>query len=238
MSAPEEPARFVFPPVPHPAVAIVGDERLYPVHRIFCVGRNYAEHAREMGVEVDREAPFYFVKPATALVPSDSIVPYPPGTSEYHYEMELVVALGAPAFRVSTAEAAVKMFGYACGLDMTRRDLQQQGRAKGRPWDLGKAFEQSAVLSPIVPAGQAGELAPKRITLSVNGSVRQDARLADLVWSVPELIAHLSGYYHLGPGDLIFTGTPAGVGALMPGDRIEGAIDALGRIGLLVGASE
>ena len=193
------------------------------MHRIFCVGRNYAEHAREMGVEVDREAPFYFLKSALALVPTGATVPYPPGTSNYHHELELVVAIGAPAFRVGVDDAAGAVFGYAAGLDMTRRDLQLAERAKQRPWDLGKDFEQSAVIAPITRAADFGAVAGQRITLAVNGATRQDARLAELVWSVPELVSHLSRFYHLAPGDLIYTGTPAGVGAVGPGDVLVGA---------------
>ena len=229
---------FLFPPPPPASVPVEGEAGLYPVHRIFCVGRNYAEHAKEMGFEVDREAPFYFTKPASAVAPSRATMPYPPGTADLHYEMELVVALGAPAYFVPVERAMEAVYGYAAGLDMTRRDLQQAARAKGRPWDLGKAFEGSAVLGSLRRAAEFGPIGGQRIGLRVNGVVRQDARLSDLVWSVPELIAHLSRYYHLGPGDLIFTGTPAGVGAVDPGDRLVGTVEGLAPVELTIGPGD
>ena len=211
---------------------------LYPVHRIFCVGRNYAEHAAEMGVEVDREAPFYFLKDAQSLVQSGATIAYPPGTENFHYEMELVIAIGAPVFRASKDAAAAAIWGYGCGLDMTRRDLQLAARAKQRPWDLGKNVEQSAVMSALVPAADVGAIGPQRIWLGVNGVVRQDAHLSDLVWSPVEIVEHLSRYYHLAPGDLIYTGTPAGVGAVVAGDVIRGGIDGLPPVELTVGPGE
>ena len=221
-----------------PSVAVVGTERRYPVHRIFCVGRNYAEHAAEMGVEVDRQAPFYFLKQAGAIVPSGATIPYPAGTRNYHYEMELVVALGARAVAVSPERAMEAVFGYACGLDMTRRDLQLEARAKGRPWDLGKDFEQSAVIAPILAKEAFGAIGEQRIRLAVGGAVKQDAKLADLVWSVADLVSHLSHYYRLGPGDLIYTGTPAGVGPVVPGDRIVGSVDGLPTVEVTIGPAE
>jgi fumarylpyruvate hydrolase len=226
---------YLFAPPAQPAVPVEGESRLYPVHRIFCVGRNYAEHAREMGAEVDREAPFYFTKPATGIVHGDTVA-YPPGTRNYHHEMELVVALGGPAYQIPAGRAMAAVLGYAAGLDMTRRDLQQEARGKGRPWDFGKAFEQSAVIGRIARKEAFGQIGAQRIALEVNGVVRQQARLSDMVWSVPELIAHLSGYYHLGPGDLIYAGTPAGVGAVQPGDRLRGTIDGLPPLELTIGA--
>ena len=221
-----------------PVVPVKGEEAGYPVHRIFGVGRNYAEHAAEMGYEVDREAPFYFTKPASAIVASGSEIPYPPGTSNFHYEMELVVAIGRPAFRVSVEEASACIFGYAAGLDMTRRDLQLAERAKQRPWSLGKAFERSAPIGTITRANDYGAIGPQRISLKVGDEIRQDAHLSDLVWSVPELISHLSRFYHLIPGDLIFTGTPAGVGPVGPGDRIHGEIEGLAPVAITIGAAE
>ncbi|MHA7968081.1 fumarylacetoacetate hydrolase family protein [Rhizobium sp. CAU 1783] len=221
-----------------PVVPVRGETAGYPVHRIFGVGRNYAEHAAEMGYEVDREAPFYFTKPASAIVASGSAIPYPPGTSNFHYEMELVVAIGAPAFRIGAEEAADAIFGYAAGLDLTRRDLQLAERAKQRPWSLGKAFENSAPIAEIVRAADYADIGPQRIRLTVNGETRQDAHLSDLVWSVPELISHLSRFYHLVPGDLIFTGTPAGVGPLSPGDRVLGEIDGLQPVDITIGPAE
>ncbi|MEQ1951704.1 fumarylacetoacetate hydrolase family protein [Mesorhizobium sp. CN2-181] len=231
-------ARYFFAPQDTVGVPVVGSEKLYPVGRIFCVGRNYAEHAKEMGHEVDREAPFYFTKPASAIVASGGTIPYPPGTQNFHHEMEFVVALGGSAFRVAEAEAMGAVFGYACGLDLTRRDLQQAAKDKGRPWDLAKAFEHSAVISPITPASAFGAIGAQRIHLSVNGEIRQDSRLSDLIWSVPSLISHLSRYYHLQAGDLIYTGTPAGVGKLVAGDRLEGGINGLGPIALTIGPAE
>lgn len=219
-----------------PAVPVVGEDNTYPVHRIFCVGRNYLDHAKEMGVEVDREAPFYFLKHALALVPSGETIPYPPGTQNLHHEMEFVVAIGAPLFRASREEVMEAVFGYATGLDMTRRDLQLKARDKGRPWDFGKDFERSAVLSPITRAAEFGAIADQRIWMAVDGEVRQDAKLSDLVWSVPEILADLSNYYHLQPGDVIYTGTPAGVGPVEPGHHLHGGIDGLSDIQLSIAA--
>ncbi|MCE1236162.1 MAG: fumarylacetoacetate hydrolase family protein [Hyphomicrobiales bacterium] len=227
---------FSLPPVS--TVAVVGSEARYPVNRIFCVGRNYADHAKEMGVEVDREAPFYFLKHAGAIVPSGATIPYPPGTSNFHYEMEFVVAIGAPAWHAPVETAMDAVFGYACGLDMTRRDLQLEARAKQRPWDFGKNFEKSAVIGPILAKAAFGAIGPQRITLAVNGTTRQDAHLTDLIWSVEELVSHLSRHYHLVPGDLIYTGTPAGVGPVVAGDTITGAVEGLAEISLAIGEPE
>ncbi|MFK3668393.1 fumarylacetoacetate hydrolase family protein [Ochrobactrum teleogrylli] len=228
----------LFPSPVFPSIKVLGEQATYPVHRIFCVGRNYAEHAKEMGVEVDREAPFYFLKSPLSVVSSGMTLSYPPGTANFHYEMELVVAIGGPAFRLRPDETAPVIYGFAAGLDMTRRDLQLDARAKGRPWDLGKDFEQSAVISNIVKATEFGDIGKQRIRLDVDGTIRQDARLSDLVWSVPEIIAHLSGFYHLNAGDLIFTGTPAGVGSVIPGDVITGEIDGLPPVSLTIGGAE
>ena len=229
---------FLFPLPPPPALPIDGDERLYPVRRIFCVGRNYEDHAKEMGQVVDRETPFYFMKSPTGLVQSGETIPYPPGTSNFHFECELVVALGAPAFRVSKADALKAVFGYACGLDMTRRDLQLSERAKQRPWSLGKDFEYGAPCSAIAPAERIGHPTRAAITLKQNGALQQNSDIGELVWSAPELIAHLSGFYHLGAGDLIFTGTPAGVGPVAPGDWLEGEVAGVGRVVARIGAAE
>ncbi len=229
---------YLFPPAPVQAVAVQGETAAFPVNRIFCVGRNYAAHAAEMGVEVDREAPFYFTKSPHAVMASGGTLPYPPGTGNFHYEMELVVALGAPAFRVGADQAMTAVYAYGCGLDMTRRDLQLKAREKQRPWDLGKDVEGSAVLAPLKKAGAMAPLGPQRIWLSVNGDVKQDAHLSDLIHSVPEIIADLSTFYHLQPGDIIMTGTPAGVGPVGPGDVIEGGIDGLEPIALTIGAPE
>jgi fumarylpyruvate hydrolase len=230
-------AHRLFPSPDFPIVPVRGAREIYPVHRIFCVGRNYAEHAKETGVEVDREAPFYFTKSALTIVPTGATVPYPPGTENYHYEMELVVSIGAPAWKAGIADAERAIFGYAAGLDMTRRDLQLAARAKQRPWDLGKDFEQSSVIAPITRA-DAFAVRDQSIRLTVNRSVKQEARLSDLVWTVVELVSHLSHYYHLEPGDLIYTGTPAGVGPVVPGDVIEGTIDGLDAVQLTVDMPE
>jgi fumarylpyruvate hydrolase len=230
--------RFLFDSPPPPSLAVDGLDTRYPVSRIFCVGRNYEDHAREMGHTVDREKPFYFSKSATALRESGATLPYPPGTTNYHFEFELVVALGAPFFKGSEADALRVVYGYACGLDMTRRDLQLTERAKQRPWTLGKDVEASAPVSQIAPAGRIGHPASGRIALTQNGVVRQASDIGAMVWSVPEILAHLSGFYHLGPGDLIFTGTPAGVGPVSPGDRLEGSIEGVGELSVTIGPAE
>ncbi|NLH81227.1 MAG: fumarylacetoacetate hydrolase family protein [Phyllobacteriaceae bacterium] len=231
-------SELLFPAAPTPTVAVEGLTARFPVRRIFCVGRNFADHAKEMGAEVDREAPFFFMKDALSIVPSGGSIPYPPGTSNFHHEMEFVVAIGAPAWQVPVERAMDVVFGYAAGLDMTRRDLQFEARAKQRPWDFGKNFEKAAVIGPIVPAAAFGEIGARRITLAVDGVTKQDGRLSDLVWSVAELISHLSRYYPLEPGDLIYTGTPAGVGPVTPGAVLTGAIDGLPPLTLTVAAPE
>ncbi|MGO4872513.1 MAG: fumarylacetoacetate hydrolase family protein [Roseiarcus sp.] len=231
-------SHFLFDPPLTPSLAIDGLDRRYPVARIFCVGRNYEEHAREMGQRIDRERPFYFCKSATALRESGATIPYPPGTTNYHFEFELVVALGAPFFKGAASEALQAVYGYACGLDMTRRDLQLAERAKQRPWTLGKDVEASAPVSAIAPAARIGHPVSGRIEFKQNGVVRQSSDIGAMVWSVAEILAHLSGFYHLGPGDLIFTGTPAGVGPVLPGDRLEGAIEGVGALSAIVGPSE
>ncbi|MGH1423697.1 MAG: fumarylacetoacetate hydrolase family protein [Pseudooceanicola sp.] len=227
---------FSLPPIPD--VPVKGEAEGYPVRRIFCVGRNYAAHAAEMGNEVDREAPFYFTKSPANMVLSGAKLPYPPGTSDYHHEMEFVIAIGAPVFRASPAEAEKAIYGYACGLDMTRRDRQAEGKDKRRPWDLGKDVEGSAVIAEITKAADFGSVSGQRIALTVDGSIRQDATLTELIHKVPDVVAHLSGYYHLGAGDLIYTGTPAGVGAVNPGAALEGTIDGLAPIHLTLTAPE
>jgi fumarylpyruvate hydrolase len=225
---------FLFTPPATPSVPVRGKSERFPVRRIFCVGRNYEAHAKEMGVAVDREAPFYFTKAGEHVVASGSTVAYPPGTANYHYEMELVVAIGTPGFKVAVDDALSHVYGYACGLDMTRRDLQLHAREQRRPWDLGKDFEQSAVMGEIVPAAEVGHLRQGTIELRVNGQTRQSSDLNLLIHGVPALIAHLSGYYELQAGDLIYTGTPEGVGAVLPGDRIEGSIEGLGSVSLVI----
>lgn len=221
---------FTLPDVP--GIPVTGQDATYPVGRIFCVGRNYAAHAAEMGVEVDRQKPFYFTKTPSAAVLSGAVVPYPPGTDNFHYEMELVLAIGAPAFRIAKEDALGAVYAYGCGLDMTRRDLQLAERAKQRPWDLGKDVEQSAVFAPLTRSADFGAITNQRIHLEVNGEVKQEATLEELIWKVDEIISHLSGFYHLRPGDLIMTGTPAGVGPVVAGDVITGGIDGLQPIAL------
>ncbi|HQU68830.1 MAG TPA: fumarylacetoacetate hydrolase family protein [Albidovulum sp.] len=226
--------KLLFPSPPPALLPVTGTEAMYPVTRIFCVGRNYAEHAKEMGSEVDREAPFYFTKLPAHLAQSGATVPYPPGTSDFHHEMEFVVALGAPAFRVSVGQAMEAVFGYAAGLDMTRRDLQAASKEKRRSWDTGKDFENAAVIGPITPKAGFGEPGPQAITLKVGERLAQSAHLSDMVWSVAEIIAHLSTLYHLGPGDLIMTGTPAGVGPVVAGDRLHGEVEGLAAVELVI----
>jgi fumarylpyruvate hydrolase len=202
----------------------------FPVHRIYCVGRNYAAHAREMGKDPEREPPFFFLKPADAIVPGGGKTHYPPGTQNLHHEIELVVALGRGGRDIAVERALEHVFGYAVGLDMTRRDLQFAARDLGRPWDFGKAFDESAPITAIHPAAKRGHFSKGKITLEVNGALRQQGDIADLIWSVPETIAFLSQYYLLQPGDLIFTGTPAGVGAVVRGDRLKGSVEGLAQL--------
>lgn len=229
---------YVFPPAPQAAVPVRGSSQRYAVSRIFCVGRNYADHAREMGGEVDREAPFYFTKSPAHLTLTGATIPYPPGTADFHHEMEFVVALGAEGFRVAADKAMDLVFGYAAGLDMTRRDLQAAAKDKRRPWDTGKDFENAAILAPLTRAAEFGLPGPQAITLLLNGEPVQRSHLSEMVWSVPEIIAHLSTLYHLRPGDLIYTGTPAGVGPVRPGDRLHGEIDGVAPIDLTIAAAE
>jgi fumarylpyruvate hydrolase len=226
---------FVLTPPAIPSVAVNGETGRFPVRRIFCVGRNYAAHAREMGRDPDRELPFFFTKPADAVVDSGATVPYPPETADLHYEIELVVAIGAEGFNVPVEAAHRVVYGYAVGIDLTRRDLQLEARDKGRPWDWGKAFDLSAPCAPIRKVEQVGHPSKGRIWLAVNDAVKQDADLAELIWPVPDIISILSRSMRLMPGDLIYTGTPAGVGALVAGDQVTGGIDGLGTIMLTIG---
>lgn len=226
---------LIFPAAPAPTLPIAGSTDRIPVQRVFCVGRNYEEHAKEMGQQVERDEPFYFTKSNEAVVQDGTTIPYPPGTTNFHYEFELVVVIGAPAFRVSKEEALSKVYGYACGLDMTRRDLQLAKRVKQLPWDIGKDIEFSAPMSAVVPAAKFGTPSDQRIEMRQNGVTRQDSKLSMLIWSVPEIIAHLSTLYHLRPGDVIMTGTPAGVGPCKPGDVLEGTIEGAGSLKITVG---
>jgi fumarylpyruvate hydrolase len=199
----------------------------FPIHRIYCVGRNYAEHAREMGGDPEREPPFFFAKPADALVESGASVPLPPRTADFHHEIELVVALGSGARNISRERALDCVFGYAVGNDFTRRDLQRAARADGQPWETSKGFDRSAAVGALRPAQRGHHPASARIWLTVNGTLRQNADIAHMTWKVPEIIAELSTLFELAAGDLIFTGTPAGVGRLVPGDLVEGGIEGL-----------
>ncbi|MCC5869035.1 MAG: fumarylacetoacetate hydrolase family protein [Gammaproteobacteria bacterium] len=218
---------YVISPPQQPVVPINGATKAWPVRRIYCVGRNYAAHAREMGRDPDREPPFFFLKPADAIVPNNTPVPYPPRTSNLHHEIELVVAIGRSGRDVSVEDAPGLIFGFAVGNDLTRRDLQLQAREQGRPWDTGKGFDHSAPITAISPIEQTGLIQRGRIWLTVNGEQRQEADIADLIWDVPEVISELSTLFELMPGDLIYTGTPAGVGPVVAGDLIEGGVDGL-----------
>ena len=220
---------FIFAPPPQPYAPVRGGGR-FAVRRIYCVGRNYAEHAREMGHEPGREPPFFFDKPADALVISGAAVPYPPETSDLHHEVELVVAIGGEARDLAPEAVPGVIYGYAVGIDLTRRDLQAAAKKAGKPWDMSKGFDASAPIGEIVPAAQIGHPKSGKISLSVNDTLRQSADIADMIWSVPEAIAALSRSVTLRPGDLLCTGTPAGVAALARGDRLAGTIDGIGRV--------
>lgn len=221
---------YVFDPPPIPTLGVVGGAARYPVHRIYCVGRNYAEHALEMGGDPSREPPFFFMKPADTLVLDGGDFPYPGQSQDVHHEIEFVAALGSGGHSIPEGEALNHVFGYGVGLDMTRRDLQGQAKKMGRPWDTGKAFEHSAPCSDLVRSTAVGHPARGRIWLNVNGATRQQGDLADLIWSLPEMIAYLSTLFTLRAGDLIMTGTPAGVAAVQRGDVLEGGVDGIGTI--------
>jgi fumarylpyruvate hydrolase len=224
---------YAFPPRPQPTVAITGSDTLFPVNRIYCVGKNYAAHIIEMGSMPARDAVCFFQKPADAIV-TDGRVPYPPGTSNLHYEGELVMAIGKGGANIAPANALDHVFGYALGLDMTRRDLQTAAGRVGHPWDNGKAFDFSAPLSSIMPLTQCGHFDEGSIKLWVNGELRQDADFNELIWKNNEIISELSKLYTLKQGDLIFTGTPAGVGPVVAGDRIVLVIDRLGELAVQI----
>ncbi len=219
---------FVLPEWPRSAVAVSGTEKTFAVHHIYCVGRNYAEHAREMGTDPDREPPFFFAKSADCVVPGGGRVVYPPRTADLHHEIELVVAIEKAGADIPRTAAKTYIFGYAVGLDLTRRDLQAEAKAKGRPWDVGKSFAMAAPIGALRPAADIGHPVAGAIWFDVNGKRRQAGDLRDMIWRVDEVIAELSTYYTLMPGDLVFTGTPAGVDALSPGDHGHGHIDGVG----------
>lgn len=228
---------YIFPPAATATVPVVGSTAQFPVHRIYCVGRNYAEHAQEMG-HSGREPPFFFMKPAdavlVALPGSTTTLPYPSLTKNLHHEIELVVAIGTGGKNIAVDQAEQHIFGYAVGLDMTRRDLQNDMKAQGRPWCIGKGFDHSAPIGPITPKAAAGDVTHAMISLQVSGQQRQNSTLKQLIWSISETIAQLSAAWELQPGDLIYTGTPAGVGAVVPGDTLRGSISGLTDIELKV----
>ena len=228
---------YVFSPAPVASVPVVGTGDRFPVHRIYCVGRNYEEHAKEMGF-TGREPPFFFLKPADAIVVVNAgetgLLPYPSLTGNLHHEIELVVAIGKGGKNIQAADALQHIYGYAVGLDMTRRDLQNDMKKQGRPWCIGKGFDASAPIGPITPAEQAGDIAHAAIWLQVNGADRQRSTVAQLIWNIAETIEHLSAAWELQPGDLIYTGTPEGVGAVVRGDTLEGGVDGLPTLRLSV----
>jgi fumarylpyruvate hydrolase len=221
-----------------PVAGSAGDQ--FPVRRVWCVGRNYAAHAREMGGD-DREPPFFFAKPADALVPvaegQELVYPYPMATADLHHEVELVVAIGKPGFQLSAEQANELIWGYAIGIDLTRRDRQAEAKKAGKPWEMGKAFDRSAPIGPLRPVSETGYLEAGGIALAVNGKARQQGNLADMIWPVADIIAQLSHMVALAPGDLIFTGTPEGVAAIGPGDRLEAVIGPVGKLRLAVTTS-
>lgn len=227
--------RYVFPPAPVPSVPVLGCAERFPVHRIYCVGRNYEEHAKEMGF-TGREPPFFFMKPADAIVPVEAgtsgQIPYPSLTQNLHHEIELVVAIGVGGSHIRAADAHRHVFGYAVGLDMTRRDLQTEMKKQGRPWCIGKGYDASAPIGPITPAASAGDIAHANLWLQVNGTDRQRSNVAKLIWNIGEVIEHLSAAWELQPGDLIYTGTPEGVAAVVAGDEMVGGVDGL--VGLVI----
>jgi len=217
------------------AVPIKGVTQKFPVRRIYCVGRNYAAHAKEMGKDPEREPPFFFQKPADALIDDGGVVPYPPQTKNLHHEIEWVVAIGRGGRNIQVTDANAHVFGYSVGIDLTRRDLQNAAKDLGRPWEWGKSFDHSAPCAALVTAAEIGHPQAGRIWLSVNGVIRQQGDIADLIWSVPEVIAEISASMRLEPGDLIYTGTPAGVGAVQPGDVLEGGVEGVANIHISIG---
>lgn len=226
--------QYVFSNFQWPSVPVVGSDQTFPVRRIYLVGRNYAAHAREMGHDPTRELPFFFQKPSDAVLPNGADFPYPPMSENVHHEIELIVALSLGGRNIALDDALEHVYGYAVGVDITRRDLQQEMKQKGRPWEAGKAFDHSAPLSAIVPADRIGHPQQGRIWISVNDDIRQDGDLNQLIWSVPEIIATLSTLFELSAGDLIFTGTPAGVGPIQVGDQVRGGVDGIGEISFTV----
>jgi fumarylpyruvate hydrolase len=226
---------FVFTPAPQASNAVAGSDARFPIRRVFCVGRNYEAHAREMGNDPNREPPFFFMKPADAVVAAAGTVPYPPLTDDLHHEVELVVAIGKGGSNLSADEALGHVWGYAVGIDLTRRDLQAVAKKMSRPWDWGKGFDASAPCGAIVPVAVSGHPQAGSISLSVNGELRQQGDLNELIWPVADVIAIISQSVVLAPGDLIYTGTPAGVGALQPGDKVSAQVEGVGSIEFTMG---
>ena len=221
---------YVFPNYKPPVLSVEGTEDAFPVRRIYCVGQNYSEHMYEMGSNPQRDAPFFFSKPADSVFHQNSEISYPPKTNNLHHEIELVVAIGEKGTNISKSEALNHVFGYTVGLDLTRRDLQQDAKKRGRPWTVAKGFDHSAPCSVLHKVDEVGYLDKGSITLSVNGEIRQYGDISEMIWSVPEIISILSGFFELCPGDLIFTGTPSGVGPLKRGDKLEGAVEKLTKL--------
>jgi fumarylpyruvate hydrolase len=227
-------SRYVIPQPPQPVIVIAGSDKFFPVRRIWCVGRNYVEHIREMGQD-ERAPPFYFAKPADAIVPDGATIPYPPLTKDMHHEVELVVALKSGGRNIKLEKALETIYGYGVGIDLTRRDLQIASRDQKRPWEIGKAFDASAPCGALRPASEIGHPKKGRITLKANGKVRQDGDLEQMIWNVPEVIANLSEQVELAAGDIIMTGTPAGVAATVPGDKLECEIEGVGKLTVTIG---
>lgn len=221
---------YMFPPNPIPSVGIKGQSKLFPVHRIYCVGRNYADHVKEMGGDAKSEPPVFFSKPADTVVINNAKVPYPPATKELHHEVELVIALGRGGQNIAKEQALQCVLGYAVGVDLTCRDLQAMAKKAGRPWDVAKGFDHSAPISEISLVADSGHLDRGEISMAVNGEVKQQGDLSDMIWSVSEIICALSGYFELKAGDLIYTGTPAGVSAVVAGDKLVATISGLGSV--------
>lgn len=229
---------YVIPAWDPPSIAVEGETGRYPVRRIYCVGRNYAAHAREMGKDPNREPPFFFMKPADCLVPDGGRVTYPPASANVHHEVELVVALGRGGANISATDARGHIYGYAVGIDLTRRDLQQVAKDRSWPWDAAKSFDGAAPCGNLHPAARIGHPERGAITLAVNDQIRQSGDLAQMIWNIPEIIAHLSRLFTLCPGDLIYTGTPSGVGPILPGERLTGTVEGVGRIEVTVGEAD
>lgn len=227
---------FAVDPPPVVSLPVTGSDRRFPVQNLFCVGRNYADHAVEMGGDPNREPPFFFIKPAWAILGDGGVMEYPAFSDDVHHEVELVVAIGKGGRNIAPEDAMDHVFGYAVGIDMTRRDLQQQAKDTSRPWEAGKSFVHAAPCSDVCRAAEAGDVNEAGITLSINGETRQDGRVNQMIWKIPEVIVRLSELFALQPGDLIFTGTPAGVGPIERGDRITASVDGVGQLNIEVAA--